>query len=113
MLVVYVSQADLEWVAQRRKATDLTNAQIVLGAIEAAAERLPGAFQRDRPGKAGRLFSTPTGQGAKPRERHVQLGLTGVLAGDRDVLDRLVTDTNAGSLSGLVRAALEIARSAA
>jgi hypothetical protein len=110
VLIVYVTPADLDWVAQRRKATDLTNAQIVLGAIEAAAADLPAKFRTPKAASRGSLFSASTAQPRRSRDRHVQLGLSGVLAGDRDVLDRLVADTGAGSLSALVRAALEFAR---
>jgi hypothetical protein len=56
------------------------------------------------------MFATSTQPSSRPRERHVQLGLYGVLASDREILDQLVADTGAPSLSALVRAALEIAR---
>lgn len=112
LAVVYVTQEDLQWVAARRKATDLTNAQIVLLAVEAAAEQLPGVFKiRSQPRRTG-MFAATAARTPRPAARHVQLGLNGVGAGDRAVLDRLVADVGAGSLSALVRAALLLARTA-
>lgn len=111
LLVVYVTQEDLDWVAQRRKATDLTNAQIVLAAIETAAPKLADRLRpaSPSPGRSS-MFATPTAKSPRPKQRHVQLGLSGVLVSDREVLDRLVADTGAESMSALVRAALEVAR---
>lgn len=112
LAVVYVTQEDLQWVAARRKATDLTNAQIVLLAVEAAAEQLPGVFKvRSQPARTG-MFAATAARAPRAAARHVQLGLNGVGAGDRAVLDRLVADVGAGSLSALVRAALHLARTA-
>lgn len=110
LVVVYVTQADFEWVSQRRKATDLTNAQIILAAIEAAAPELPERFRTKTSAAGSRMFATPTSAPLRSRERHVQLGLAGILTSDRETLDRLVADTGAQSLSALVRAAVSIAR---
>ena len=109
LVVVYVTQADFDWIVQRRKTTDLTNAQIVLQAIEDWADHLPGQFHKPTTKKAG-LFSTPTTPGHRPRERHVQLGLNGILPDDRQTLDRLVVESGAGSLSALVRGALALSQ---
>ena len=110
LIVVYVTQADLDWIGQQRKATDRTNAQITLSAIETAAPKLSGRVHPTPAASRKGMFATSTQPSSRPRERHVQLGLYGVLASDREILDQLVADTGAPSLSALVRAALEIAR---
>ncbi|MGB8021357.1 MAG: hypothetical protein WCF04_09030 [Candidatus Nanopelagicales bacterium] len=97
----------MDWVTRRRKTADLTNAQIVLSAIETTAERLAGEFKVAPRTKSG-LFATPTAPSQRTGERHVQLGLSGILPDDRAVLDRLVASTGAGSISALARAALRI-----
>lgn len=107
LLIVYVTQSDLRWVTRRRKATDLTNAQIVLSAIETTSEQLADEFKVAPRAKSG-LFATPTASSQRTGERHVQLGLSGILPDDRAVLDRLVAGTGAGSISALARAALRI-----
>lgn len=109
LVVVYVTQEDSDWVTQQRKATDRTNAQVVLAAIESAAPQLATVLKPAAPHRSG-MFSTPTTPGERGKERHVQLGLSGILPSDRDVLDNLVSDTGAGSLSALVRASLKLSR---
>lgn len=111
LVVVYVSQEDSDWVTLQRKTTDRTNAQVVLAAIESTATRLAAEFTAAAPRPSG-MFSTPTTPIERHNERHVQLGLSGILPSDREVLDRLVNDTGAGSLSALVRAALRLHRQA-
>jgi hypothetical protein len=111
LLVVYVTQEDLQWVSARRKAADLTNAQIVLSAVESAADRLPEVFRAaSTPPRTGGMFAATAARAPKAGPRHVQLGLNGVPASDRAVLDQLVVDVGAGSVSALVRAALQLAR---
>lgn len=109
LVVVYVTQEEFDWVGQQRKATDRTNAQVVLAAIESAAPRLASVLKPAAPAPTG-MFSTPTTPGERGKERYVQLGLRGILPSDRDLLDKLVTDTGAGSLSALVRTALQVSR---
>jgi hypothetical protein len=111
LVLVYVTQADLDWVTRQRKETDRTNAQVVLASIESCADQLAAEFRASTPRASG-MFSIPTGPGERGKERHVQLGLSGILPADRDVLGKLVADTDAGSLSALVRAALRLSRRA-
>ena len=111
LVLVYVTQADLDWVTRQRKETDRTNAQVVLASIESCADQLAAEFRASTPRSSG-MFSIPTAPGERGKERHVQLGLSGILPADRDVLRKLVADTDAGSLSALVRAALKLSRQA-
>ena len=111
LVLVYVTQADLDWVTRQRKETDRTNAQVVLASIESCADQLAAEFRASTPRASG-MFSIPTAPGERGKERHVQLGLSGILPADRDVLGKLVADTDAGSLSALVRAALKLSRQA-
>lgn len=108
LVVVYILPEDAEWITAQRKRTSLTNAQVVLAAIEQTAGQLPAALAPAPAARVG-MFSTL----AKPKpsgDRHVQLGLRGILPEDREVLSSLVEQTGAGSLSALVRAALRLAR---
>jgi hypothetical protein len=111
LVLVYVTQADLDWVTRQRKETDRTNAQVVLASIESCADQLAAEFRASTPRASG-MFAIPTAPGERGKERHVQLGLSGILPADRDVLGKLVADTDAGSLSALVRAALKLSRQA-
>lgn len=112
LVVVYILPEDADWVTQQRRETALTNAQIVLTAIEASVPQLAAQFEQ-RPAASGRLFATlarSENAGAGTGERYVQLGLRGIAPEDREILASLVAETRAGSLSALVRAALRLAR---
>lgn len=112
IVVVYILPEDAQWIAEQRRLSERTNAQVVLGAIEATADRLAEQF-RPAPTHRTGLFATLARPGTGERERHVQLGLRGILAEDRAVLAEMVATSGAGSLSALVRAALRLTRSEA
>lgn len=109
IVVVYILPEDAEWIAEQRRLSERTNAQVVLAAIEQTAARLPDEFRPTPPTHTG-LFATLAQPAVGERERHVQLGLRGILPQDRAVLADMVTATGAGSLSALVRAALRLTR---
>ena len=108
MTLVYVTDADRSWIAEQRT-SGRTTAQVVLAAIEAHAPNLPEQFrQMSAPARTGLFQTSTTAQPA--REPLVQLGMSGILSSDLEVLSGLVDEANAPSLSALVRAALRLAR---
>lgn len=111
--VVYVTQEDVDWIAGQRRATGLTSAQVVLAAVEQHVDQLGDQLTPEpAPVRKTGLFATLSRPQAGTRPRHVQFGLRGIATEDRRVLDRLVAETETGSLSALVRGALLLARTA-
>ena len=63
-------------------------------------------------GREGFVFWRYPFASREPLPGYVQLGMSGILSSDLQVLSRLVEEANAPSLSALVRAALRLARDA-
>lgn len=110
--VVYVTQEDIDWIARQRQASGRTSAQVVLTALEQHLDELTNQFASSpAPVRNTGLFATLSRPQPVVSPRHVQFGLRGIPAEDRRVLEQLVAETGAGSLSALVRRALFLARS--
>jgi hypothetical protein len=91
-------------IKERRVSESLTTGELIIAAIEATADQMPGLLAT-RPVTGGSLFSARASHAARPAEPFSNLNFR-MTVEDFDVLDALVARFEAASRSQLVAAAL-------
>lgn len=102
MIQVYVPKDLRQQISQLQEEHRLSNAELILGAIEQTHQDLPSLL---RPANAG-LFSRDYRPRHSASDDTIQVGVR-LLAEDVEQIDRLVSTCQAGSRSAYIVAALE------
>ncbi len=106
-VIVYLPVSLRDRLRQLTVERDLTYTELVLESVDATHQRLQSLLTPEKSARTRSLFQQPsTPRRRRHAEPHVQVSLR-LVPEDLAVIDRLVTDLNAGSRSHLVATALQ------